>query len=667
MNAKKHIGKGKARVLLNLLSDLAVLVDEKGRFIVVNDVFEEATGLSQKELFGKTFLELDIISAESKAVLLENLKKRVLGASVEPYEVYFVDKAGVKRCVEVKGKKVSYAGKPADLVVFHDITRRKENARRLKEYAEQMEKLVEEKVKEVKESEEKFRAISTCAQDAIILLDKTDQVVYWNPAAERIFGYAKKEAIGKKLAELVVPPRFRSAHLETLKEVLGQKSQIAGKCIEVPALRKDGTEFPIELTVSALKLKDASYMLEIIRDISERKKMEDALKQERDMLEAVTENVGAGLAIISKDYRILWANKLLKQLNGDCEGKMCYSTFNRLTEVCPDCGVKKVFEKGVPIDVHEYSNLDDKGNRFWVELIVTPIKDEKGTVTTALELAVNITERKIMQNKLAEYSEKLEKLVEQRTEQLKQTQAKLVKSEHLATIGELAAMVGHDLRNPLTGIKNAAYYLKKKGNACTEANKTAMLEIIDNAIEHANKIINDLLDYSREIHLELEERTPCLLLAEALMLVQIPKKVKFLDRTHDEPKMMIDARKITRVFVNLIKNAIDAMPNGGTLEVESEQKEDNVEFTFRDTGTGMSEEIKAKLFSPLFTTKAQGMGLGLAICKRIVEAHGGEITVQSVLGKGTTFTVTLPVKPKLAVGGEKEWVIMPKSLLSTTT
>ena len=431
MNAKKHMDKGKARGLLNLLSDLAVLVDEKGRFLVVNDVFEEVTGLSQKELFGKTFLELDIISAESKAVLLENLKKRMLGASVEPYEVCFVDKAGVKRCVEVKGKKVSYAGKPADLVVFHDVTRRKENARRLKEYAEQMEKLVEEKVKEVKESEAKyhelinkmndtvwvidfdgkfidvndatvkvlgysreellrmgppdidssltkeqilnlirsmpadqtqvfetshtakdgtkipveissslvtyqgkqailsiarditerkklevalraseemFRAISTCASDAIVLLDETDQVVYWNSAAERIFGYAKKEATGKKLAELVVPPKFRSAHLETLKEVLEQKSQIVGKCIEVSALRKDGIELQIELTVSALKLKDASYMLEIIRDISERKKMEDTLKQERDMLEAVTENVGAGLAIISKDYLILWAN-----------------------------------------------------------------------------------------------------------------------------------------------------------------------------------------------------------------------------------------------------------------------------------------------------------------------------------------------------------------------
>jgi signal transduction histidine kinase len=109
------------------------------------------------------------------------------------------------------------------------------------------------------------------------------------------------------------------------------------------------------------------------------------------------------------------------------------------------------------------------------------------------------------------------------------------------------------------------------------------------------------------------------------------------------------------------------MPDGGTLEVESRQKGDNVEFAFKDKGLGMSEETMAKLFLPLFTTKAQGMGFGLAICKRVVEAHGGRITVQSALGKGTTFTVTVPVKPKLNVGGEDEWINTQESLLSMTT
>jgi signal transduction histidine kinase len=250
-------------------------------------------------------------------------------------------------------------------------------------------------------------------------------------------------------------------------------------------------------------------------------------------------------------------------------------------------------------------------------------------------------------------------------EKLRLSEEQLMKTERLAAIGELAGMVGHDLRNPLTGIKTAAYYLKKKDDNCGEANKTMMMEVIDSEIEHANRIINDLLDYSREIHLELEECTPCLLLAEALMLVNIPDRTNFLDRTFDEPKMLIDVGKMVRVLVNFIKNAIDAMPEGGTVEVGSRRKENKVEFTFKDTGVGISEEVMPKLFSPLFTTKAQGMGFGLAICKRIVEAHGGKIAVQSALGKGTTFTVTLPLKPELKVESEKSWIIKREPLLST--
>lgn len=766
-------------VLLNFLADPTVIVDEKGVFLAVNDAVENLTGLSKKELVGMNFLEMKNLSPETKAIIVENLRKRMQGLHVEPYEISLTDKDGQTRYFELKAKKIDYAGKAAVIAILRDITRRKENLRRLKEYSEKMEALVNEKVEQIKESEAKyhelinkmndtvwvidfdgkfidvndatvkvlgysreellrmgppdidssltkeqilnlirsmpadqtqvfetshtakdgtkipveissslvtyqgkqailsiarditerkklevalraseemFRAISTCASDAIVLLDETDQVVYWNSAAERIFGYAKKEATGKKLAELVVPPKFRSAHLETLKEVLEQKSQIVGKCIEVSALRKDGTELQIELTVSALKLKDASYMLEIIRDISERKKMEDTLKQERDMLEAVTENVGAGLAIISKDYRILWANKLLKHLNGDCEGKMCYSTFNRLTEVCPDCGVKKVFDNGVPIDVHEYSNQDDKGNRFWVELIVTPIKDKEGNVTAALELVVNITERKIIQNKLAEYSEKLEKLVEQRTEQLKQTQAKLVRSERLAAIGELAAMVGHDLRNPLTGIMGATYYLKTKHGAEVGAKGKEMLETIEKAIKYSNKIINDLLEYSRDLKLEFTETTPKVILQIALSLLEVPEKIQIVDATKDTPTVKVDTEKIRNVFVRIIQNAIDAMPEGGTLTIRSRKVNGTLEIVFEDTGIGMSEETLSKLKGgvPLFTTKAKGMGFGLPICKRIAEAHGGKLSVESTAGKGTMVTVTVPVNPEPAdEGGRK--------------
>jgi len=178
--------------------------------------------------------------------------------------------------------------------------------------------------------------------------------------------------------------------------------------------------------------------------------------------------------------------------------------------------------------------------------------------------------------------------------------------------------------------------------------------VINSSVEHANKIIGNLLEYSKEITLEIEETTPKSLVDYILLMVPIPSHVKILDRAQDEPTIWVDANKMERVLINLIKNAIDAMPEKGTLEISSRQIGENVEFTFADTGVGMSEQTKSKMFMPLFTTKAQGMGFGLAICKRLVEAHGGKIDVESSLGKGTSFTVTLPIEQKLKVQEENQ-------------
>jgi len=132
-------------------------------------------------------------------------------------------------------------------------------------------------------------------------------------------------------------------------------------------------------------------------------------------------------------------------------------------------------------------------------------------------------------------------------------------------------------------------------------------------------------------------------------MAQVPERVKIVDRTNYEPTIWIDVNKMERVFLNLIKNAFDAMPTKGTLEVSSKQVGENVEIIFKDNGEGMSEQTMSKIFNPLFTTKAQGMGFGLAICKRIIEAHHGEINVKSTLGKGTAFTITLPVEHNLCI------------------
>ncbi len=258
--------------------------------------------------------------------------------------------------------------------------------------------------------------------------------------------------------------------------------------------------------------------------------------------------------------------------------------------------------------------------------------------------------------KLEEYSQGLELTIEARTQELKEAHERLLKAERFAAIGELAGMVGHDLRNPLTSIKNAAYYLSRKQNSTADLKTREMFTVIDKSVDHANKIIDNLLEYSREINLEIEECSPKSLIDYVLLMIRMPKEIKIQDRTDDEPTIWIDTNKIERVFLNILKNAIDAMPQGGILEIRSCQTGDSVEFSFADTGAGMSEQTLSKLFTPLFTTKAQGMGFGLAICKRIVTAHGGKITVESTLGKGTTFTVTLPIEQKLKVREQEELI-----------
>ncbi len=226
----------------------------------------------------------------------------------------------------------------------------------------------------------------------------------------------------------------------------------------------------------------------------------------------------------------------------------------------------------------------------------------------------------------------------------KQLEQHLLKAQRLAAIGELAGMVGHDIRNPLAAIRNAAYYIKKKCRGCTKNEIPPMLENIDKSIDHANSIVNDLLEYSRDLNLDLIERSPKQLLDKALTMIKLPKNVKIIDSTTDT-KLKVDENKTLRVYVNLIRNALDAMPQGGKLEVKSNQDRGQVTIQFADTGIGISPDALSKVFTPLFTTKAQGMGFGLSISKRIVNAHGGKIWVESELGKGTTFTVVLPVEP----------------------
>jgi two-component system NtrC family sensor kinase len=296
------------------------------------------------------------------------------------------------------------------------------------------------------------------------------------------------------------------------------------------------------------------------------------------------------------------------------------------------------------------------------DYLVKPCSDDelKLKIAKGLERVRLAEERQRAEEALKEYSERLEEMVEQRTKELQEAQEQLIRTERLAAIGQLAASVGHELRNPLGIINNSVYYLNMKLRDADEKMKKH-LKIMEREILSSNKIINDLLGFTRERKPTLKEADINVIVEDALSRTAVPNKVAVITKLGENlPPLMADPNQIQQVFINLISNAAQAMTssgsvetsNGGRLEIATKVEGGFIVTEFKDNGCGIPEENLGRLFEPLFTTKAKGIGLGLAVSRSLVEGHGGTIEVESPsagLGageveRGTTFRVRLPIR-----------------------
>jgi signal transduction histidine kinase len=247
--------------------------------------------------------------------------------------------------------------------------------------------------------------------------------------------------------------------------------------------------------------------------------------------------------------------------------------------------------------------------------------------------------------RLQQMNLELEQRVEERTCELQGIQEQMIRKEKLAMLGQLAGGVGHELRNPLGVISNAIYYLQM---TLTDAEETTKeyLDMISSEVRNSEKIVSDLLDLSRTKPAERERVEVSELIVQVLDRHNPPEEVQVSTEIGpDLPSVFVDPSQIGQVLDNLLTNAYQAMPEGGKLSIEAKVEEDRLLVSITDTGTGISQENIEGLFEPLFTTKARGTGLGLAVCKNLVEANGGSIEVESQEGKGSTFTVILPTRP----------------------
>ena len=372
----------------------------------------------------------------------------------------------------------------------------------------------------------------------------------------------------------------------------------------------------------------------VFRDITGSKKAQEALRVineeleqrvqkrtrdvslERQHLFTVLESLPVMLCLLTKEHHVAFTNRLFKERFGESRGRHCFDFLFGLNEPCKMCEAYDVLETGKP----HYWRLDCPNGTVF-DVYNSPFTDIDGS-PMILEVDVDITEQVKMEKQLKD-------------------------SERLATIGATAGMVGHDIRNPLQAIISDVYLAKTdlaSTSDCEEKNNALeSLDEIEKNIGYINKIVADLQDYARPLKPIAKETNLKNLINELLSKNAIPENIKVqVNMQKEAATIMADSDILKRILGNLVTNAVQAMPKGGKLSINAYKEGKDSFITVEDTGVGIPQAVKDKLFTPLFTTKSKGQGFGLAVVKRMTESLGGSVNFESKEGKGTTFIVRLP-------------------------
>ncbi len=273
----------------------------------------------------------------------------------------------------------------------------------------------------------------------------------------------------------------------------------------------------------------------------------------------------------------------------------------------------------------------------WVRMHSRPILSTDGRQIGRVGTVEDITEHK-------EAEERERRLHEQeaRTRELRAA---------VHALERMAATLGHELRNPLGVISNSAYFLANQA-AIPDLRARKHAEIVGREVQSAKRVIDDILEFARTPQILLSPASLNAIVDQALARSQIPANIRLTRRlAPDLPPLVCDAERLERAFLDVIANAVQAMPHGGRLSVRTQLTSDGVTMVFCDTGEGIAPQNLAKVFDPMFTTKLRGIGLGLTVVRRTVEQHGGQVELKSKLGRGTSVIVTLPLAPVASASG----------------
>jgi len=353
------------------------------------------------------------------------------------------------------------------------------------------------------------------------------------------------------------------------------------------------------------------------------------------------EEMREGAVMLSDDYTVLYCNRSFAQMMqsspeeivGTKIEKYVTSTYTSLFKKTLSCAKKPLSSKTLEITLQT-----NNGDKIPVMMSINQPELKSTSSNNTFLIIIDLRER--MAAEVEKYTRNLENMVEERTKRLRE-------SERLAAIGQTAGMVGHDIRNPLQAIISELYLAKAELLEMPESDRKNStldsLKNIENDIGYINKIILDLQDFTRTITIVATKIDLQAVCEDVLIKSEIPENIVAICKIERGAKTITtDPDALKRVLGNLVSNAVQAMPEGGELTIRGYIEANSVAVSVRDTGVGIPEEIKDKLFTPLFTTKSKGQGFGLAVVKRITEALGGTISFESEVGKGTKFIVRLP-------------------------
>jgi two-component system, LuxR family, sensor kinase FixL len=477
-----------------------------------------------------------------------------------------------------------------------------------------------------------FRAVVEAAIDAIIVIDQTGSIRSANAATEQVFGYPVAELIGRNV-KVLMPDPYAAEHDGYIANYIrtGQR-KIIGLGRDVAGRRRDGTVFPMYLAVAEAEVAGERIFVGIVRDISERKESELRLR-------SIIDTVPDGIIVIDGRGVVQSLSPAAERLFGYASGEVVGENVKMLMpsphreehddhlERYRDTGERHIIGIGRVV-----VGLRKNGETFPMELQVGEFSIKGGRFFTGF--VHDLTEEQAAKRRIQDL------------------QAELLHSSRLSAMGQMASTMAHELNQPLTAVMNyleAARHLLERGPEAADRVTNLIGRAVAQA-ERAGEVIRQLRQFVRRG--ETDRRTQSLnkLVEEALALALVGARQSgvrvALDLAPDLPAVHADAVQIQQVLINLVRNAVEAMQEVERRELGITTRklpDGTAEVQVIDSGPGIPREIAECLFQPFVTTKASGMGLGLSICRQIVEAHQGQLSAAPNEPGGTVFRITLPL------------------------